>query len=108
MSWPATSTWPDAASSPASTISRLVLPEPDGPTMPTASPASMHRSMPRRMLTGPAAEGTVSDRSRVRTIGAARLTARPSGGDALNGDVLMSMAAPYGATTRRPKRAETV
>ena len=40
-SWPASTTLPEVArSSPASTISRLVLPEPDGPTRPTASPAA--------------------------------------------------------------------
>src|SRR5512132_4693769 len=37
------------------TISRLVFPEPDGPTRPTVSPRSTTRSMPRRMGTDPAA-----------------------------------------------------
>ena len=40
-SWPASRMLPAVArSSPASTISRLVLPEPDGPMRPTASPAA--------------------------------------------------------------------
>ena len=60
MACPSSRMLPELARSrPASTISRLVLPEPDGPMRPTASPAAMSRSMPRRMLTGPAAEGTV-------------------------------------------------
>ena len=76
-----------ARSSPASTISRLVLPEPDGPMIPTASPAAMSRSMPRRMLTGPAAEGTVRCRFLTCTSGTG------DGGVA-------SMAAPYGVRGR--------
>ena len=61
-------TEPDVAcSSPASTISREVLPDPEGPTMPIASPAPMSRSIPRRMLTGPAAECRVRCRSRTAT-----------------------------------------
>src|SRR5579872_927273 len=77
---------PDVArSSPASTISRLVLPEPDGPTMPIASPAPISRSIPRRMLTGPAADGTVRCRSLTWTSG--------DGGVA-------SMAAAYGVRGR--------
>src|ERR1700755_2414481 len=75
-----------ARSSPASTISRLVLPDPDGPMTPTASPAAMSRSMPRRMLTGPAAEGTVRCRFLTCTSGTS------DGGVA-------SMAAPYGVRT---------
>src|SRR5579875_406994 len=68
-SWPASSTRPPLARSrPASTISKLVLPEPEGPTSPTASPASMSRSTPRRMLTGPPAPGR--RRSRTLTSGA--------------------------------------
>jgi len=47
-------------SRPASTMSRLVLPEPEGPTTPTMAPVSMSRSMPCRMLTGPALDGTVT------------------------------------------------
>ena len=70
-----------ARSSPASTISRLVLPEPDGPTTPTASPAAMSRSMPCRMLTAPALDGTVRRRSRTCTIGpAARASGRGAEG----------------------------
>ena len=80
-------------SSPASTISRLVLPEPDGPMTPTASPAAMSRSMPRRMLTGPAAEGTVRCRSLTWTSGVA-----VAGGIADGG--MASMAAPYGVRGR--------
>src|SRR3546814_13117577 len=36
------------------------LPEPEGPTTLTVSPGSTTRSRPRRMWTGPAAEGRVS------------------------------------------------
>ena len=64
ISCPSSETLPDVArSSPASTISRLVFPEPDGPTKPTASPLAMSRSTPRNMLTGPTADGTVRCRS---------------------------------------------
>ena len=72
-SCPATCTVPEvAASNPASTISKLVFPDPEGPTIPTASPASTRRSTPDRMLTGPAAEGTVSRRPRTSTRRSAR------------------------------------
>ena len=55
-SWPATRTWPAVGRSrPAMTISRLVLPEPEGPTRPTASPGARVAAMPRRMATCPAA-----------------------------------------------------
>ena len=43
----------------------MVLPEPDGPTIPTASPARTDRSTPRRMLTSPAEAPTLK-RSRAR------------------------------------------
>ena len=42
-------------SSPPSTIIKVDLPEPDGPTTLTVSPAPISSEMPRRMLTGPAA-----------------------------------------------------
>ena len=42
MSWPATSTLPlSGRSRPAMTIRAVDLPEPDGPIMPTASPAAI-------------------------------------------------------------------
>src|SRR6202046_4849239 len=85
---PASTMLPELArSSPASTISRLVLPDPDGPMIPTASPATISRSMPRRMLTGPAAEGTVRCRF---------LTCTSGTGDGK----VASMAAPYGVRGR--------
>ena len=54
---------PVGRSSPASSIISEDLPEPEGPTRPTASPAPTSRSMPRRMLTGPAAPATLNRRS---------------------------------------------
>src|ERR1700720_1621266 len=51
-SWPATITVPESGrSSPAMTISKVDLPEPDGPTSPTASPRPICRSMPLRIWT---------------------------------------------------------
>src|ERR1700756_4353105 len=51
-SWPATVTVPESGrSSPAITISRVDLPEPDGPTSPTASPRAICRSMSLRIWT---------------------------------------------------------
>src|SRR3990172_5726905 len=47
-------------SSPAMTMSRVDLPEPDGPTTPRRSPLRTLRSTPRRMLTGPAGPDRVS------------------------------------------------
>src|SRR5580692_8382423 len=92
ISWPAKRTDPAVARSrPASIISSEVLPEPDGPTSPAASPAAISRSIPRRMLTGPAAEGTVSMRPRTATSGGAG-----DGGVA-------SMAAAYGLVGRLRK-----
>src|SRR5947208_3078348 len=73
---------------------RLVLPEPDGPTRPTASAQRMSRSTPRRMLTGPAAEGTVKLRSRTRMSGVVEAEAVAGGG-------MASMAAAYGVRMPR-------
>ncbi len=51
-SCPATVTVPESArSSPASTINRLDLPEPDGPTRPTASPRPIFSDTPLRIWT---------------------------------------------------------
>src|SRR5580658_6500816 len=97
ISWPAKRTDPVVArSSPASTISSEVLPDPDGPISPAASPTAMSRSIPRRMLTGPAAEGTVSARPRTATSGGAG-----DGGVA-------SMAAAYGLPGRLRKAVATL
>src|ERR1700712_187956 len=61
MSVPATVTRPDVAvSSPAATIKRDDLPEPDGPKRATVSPAGIDRETPFRMLTGPATLDSVS------------------------------------------------
>ena len=89
---------PVARSSPASTISRLVLPDPEGPTSPIASPRLISRSMPRNMLTGPAAEGTVNRRPRTRTKG------EVVPGDAApeaEGGVMELMAVAYGVLAER-------
>src|SRR3546814_5584306 len=50
------------------------LPEPEGPTTLTVSPGSTIRSRPRRMWTGPAAEGRVSstDSSAIMALEAGR------------------------------------
>ena len=49
---PGHTTWPcSACSHPHSTFSSVVLPEPDGPTSPTISPAYSVRSAPRRAWT---------------------------------------------------------
>src|ERR1700722_4750970 len=70
ISCPSSETLPEVARSrPASTINRLVLPDPDGPMRPTASPLAISRSTPRSMLTGPAADGTVRMRFLTRTSG---------------------------------------
>jgi hypothetical protein len=47
-------------SSPAAMAISVDLPEPDGPTTATRSPGSMAKSTPRRISTGPAADGRVS------------------------------------------------
>ena len=49
---------------PPITASRVDLPEPDGPTTLTELPASTSRSMPRRILTGPALLVSVTCTSR--------------------------------------------
>src|SRR5262249_58999360 len=50
--WSATTTEPESGRSrPAMTISRVDFPEPDGPTMPTASPRPILRAMSLRMCT---------------------------------------------------------
>src|SRR5258707_11594869 len=54
MSAPATVIWPaSASSSPASSRSVVVLPQPDGPSKATSSPACTVRSSPSRATTGP-------------------------------------------------------
>src|SRR5262245_18676471 len=51
-SWPATTTVPESGRSrPAITISRVDFPDPDGPTMPTASPRPILRPMSLRICT---------------------------------------------------------
>ena len=50
-------------SSPASTISSVDLPEPDGPTMPAASPGATSRLMPFSTCTDEAPWPSVSDTS---------------------------------------------
>src|SRR3546814_4049510 len=56
------------------------LPEPEGPTTLTVSPGSTIRSRPRRMWTGPAAEGRVSstDSSAIMALEAGRDVVRAS------------------------------
>src|SRR5256885_1423593 len=56
---------------PARIIKRLVLPDPDGPTSATVSPGSMRSETPRRMSTGPAALGRVSEALSSSTSGLA-------------------------------------
>src|SRR5258707_4706079 len=54
MSAPATVIWPaSASSSPASSRSVVVLPQPDGPSKATSSPACTVRSSPSRATTRP-------------------------------------------------------
>src|SRR5579872_3751236 len=92
ISTPATRTLPALArSSPASTISRLVLPEPDLPTSPTASPEARSSETPRRMLTGPPGAGRVRCRSRIRTSAPAASSA-PAG---TGGATMRSIPPPY-------------
>ena len=67
---PATCTAPAVGrSSPAITASMVDLPEPDGPTTPTVSPRATAKSMPRKILTSPAAVGRLSRTASRRTIG---------------------------------------
>src|SRR5690554_4280386 len=47
-------------SRPASTMRSVDLPEPEGPTRPAVSPLAIRRSMPLRILTGPAVLGRLS------------------------------------------------
>src|SRR5690606_13127128 len=47
-------------SRPASTMRSVDLPEPEGPTRPAVSPFAIRRSMPLRILTGPAVLGRLS------------------------------------------------
>src|SRR3546814_540333 len=63
-----------ARSRPAMIIIIEDLPEPEGPTTLTVSPGSTIRSRPRRMWTGPAAEGRVSstDSSAIMALEAGR------------------------------------
>src|SRR5689334_14917057 len=71
-SCPATRTVPEVGrSSPPMIIIIVDLPEPDGPTTLTVSPAPTARSMPRRMLTGPAALSSLRWTSSSRTMGEA-------------------------------------
>ena len=61
---PATRTVPESTRSrPAITISSVDLPEPDGPTMPVASPRAMSRLMPFSTCTEEAPSPSVSDTS---------------------------------------------
>src|SRR5579875_1510235 len=67
---PATATRPlEMRSSPPSTIIKVDLPEPDGPTRPTVVPASIEAEMPRSTLTGPAALASVRRTSSKRISG---------------------------------------
>src|SRR5258708_8603541 len=52
------------------TMSIVDLPDPDGPVTATLSPGAIARSMPRRMLTSPAALANLRCTSRSSTIGA--------------------------------------
>src|SRR5918996_1588541 len=56
-------------SMPPTTASRVDLPEPEGPTTLTELPAATSRSIPRRILTGPAALPRVTWTSRSSIIG---------------------------------------
>src|SRR5690348_14304947 len=67
---PATRTRPALGrSSPPVTIIKVDLPEPDGPTRLTVSPAPTRSETPRRTLTGPAALVSVRRTSSSRIIG---------------------------------------
>src|SRR5512147_655326 len=87
------------------TISRLVFPEPDGPTRPTVSPRSTTRSMPRRMGTGPTAL------VRLRCTPSRRM-ASDAGSDEDTGPMLFgtflaaSVSSAYGRQGARVNRAE--
>ena len=62
--WPSIVTRPRVAGSrPAITIKSEVFPEPEGPTTPTVWPASMVRSMPRRISTAPELDANESQTS---------------------------------------------
>src|SRR5690606_33123782 len=77
MRWPAIQTSPASMrSSPASTISMVDLPEPDGPTTPTVSPVAMSRLTPLSTWTDDAPSPRVSDTSFMRM--AASFTGRCS------------------------------
>ena len=68
---------------PPTTASSVDLPEPDGPTTLTELPAATSRSIPRRILTGPAALPRVTWTSRSSIIGAG---AGLGGGTATDGE----------------------
>ena len=64
MSLPPTSTRPvSASSSPASTRSAVVLPQPDGPSSATSSPGAMSRSRPSSAWTPPKLRRSPSSRT---------------------------------------------
>src|SRR5271170_3141347 len=72
-STPATSTRPPVGrSSPATIIIMVDLPEPEGPTTPTVSPAATSRSRPRRILISPAGPPSFN------AMPASRIIGRPS------------------------------
>src|SRR5262245_46950188 len=90
-----TQTCPEVGrSSPPITINSVDLPEPDGPTMATRSPGATVRSMPRRMLTGPAALSSFRWMSTRRII--SELAAGSKGGTSLSRN---GRASGYGAWT---------
>ena len=105
-SWPATTICPAVArSNPASSISRLVLPDPDGPTIPTASPVPIARSTPRNTLTGPEAAGRVSRTSRARTSDAGLIVATAGVSCAASASVIGSRRGRWRSRSRRGWRS---
>src|SRR3954468_9582238 len=81
---------PLACSNPATSSIRLVLPEPEGPTMPNDSRAVTLRFSPFRILTGPASLASVRRRSAMSIMKSSSILSRRTLLAALAGIALAS------------------
>src|SRR5262249_25686970 len=78
MGWPSMSTSPaSGASNPARMLNKVVLPQPEGPTMAMNSPAAMVRSMPSSTETVPSSVRYAFHRSWTRSLAVIRVPPPP-------------------------------